>query len=296
MSQSGLLPLPFDPSPPEQNLTQGPPGPGAPEFIFTPGAPQTGQVWGDWADLCAALAALPFGSLPIVTFTVSCTLPSAGMPAGGWPQHGATWRSPTFVTGGATVTVPPAVRLEGLGGLGRGIRVDFASPIGAPQVLLPWSPAAPQVLFVSEGAALTNAGPGPVLAMPGAGVFFVLASNYASWGAVPPLGAPIVEAGAGDVAIAALQGSNFFSPLPAGWVAGPGANLIYQAGATDPIPLTPGWAGPAPIVFTAPVEAAANAYAPATPADWLGAPPTLTGAALDRLAAAVAGLLGGPVP
>lgn len=36
-------------------------------------------------------------------------------------------------------------------------------------------------------------------------------------------------------------------------------------------------------------------YIPAAPANWAGSPATV-GSALDRLAAAVAGLLGGPIP
>lgn len=39
-----------------------------------------------------------------------------------------------------------------------------------------------------------------------------------------------------------------------------------------------------------------EAYSPAVPAKWNGTPPATFSQALDRLAAAVEGLLGGPIP
>lgn len=39
-----------------------------------------------------------------------------------------------------------------------------------------------------------------------------------------------------------------------------------------------------------------DSYSPATPANWSGTPPATVTAALDRLAAAVEGLLGGSIP
>lgn len=43
-------------------------------------------------------------------------------------------------------------------------------------------------------------------------------------------------------------------------------------------------------------QAAALSYTPGTPGDWAPTAPTTQGEALDRLATAVAGLLGGPIP
>lgn len=40
----------------------------------------------------------------------------------------------------------------------------------------------------------------------------------------------------------------------------------------------------------------AETYAPAAPSNWAGAPPSTQDAALDRIAAAVRGLLGSPIP
>lgn len=42
--------------------------------------------------------------------------------------------------------------------------------------------------------------------------------------------------------------------------------------------------------------AAGETYTPATPGDWAGPPPATSAEAIDRLAAAVAGLLAAPVP
>jgi hypothetical protein len=50
------------------------------------------------------------------------------------------------------------------------------------------------------------------------------------------------------------------------------------------------------INFTLDTLAAGVRYTPATPANWVAPPPANVADALDRLAAAVAGLLGGPIP
>lgn len=284
---------------PEPYLAQQFPNPPVPSpfFVFAEGAPRDGNRIGNWAELCTAIGLLPEGIAPIVTFDGPATIPAAGCPAGGWDMRGANWRSVSHATGdGGAVVVEAGAVVRNLHGIINGLRVGFLPLVDVPALAYDWDRVV--VLTVERGAVLTNDGPGPLVQTPGTGAYFVLSCAYAAWGAAPPLAAPIVDAGASglDIVINVLEGTNPFARMPDGWLVGAGATLIYQLGPTDAVPATPGWTGPAATILRSVCEPEAMPYGASIPAHWLGAAPTLVGDAIDRLAAAVAGLLGAPIP
>jgi len=220
-------------------------GGGGSGFVFTPGAPQSGNVYGDWLELGAALALLEPGDQPTVTFTDSFTVP------GPIDMRGGTWRSVTFQTGAVTLTLPDGVVIDNLRGITDGIAV-VCSPTTADGVftfstLQP--PGAVKVFFVGLGAILVNFGTKALFALAGGGDFFVYAANSSPRLSFPPDTAPVVLAGAGDGVIGAASGG-YAGGFPDGWVVGGvGGILQYQFGIDGQVPLTPGWLGTLPTVY-----------------------------------------------
>lgn len=75
------------------------------------------------------------------------------------------------------------------------------------------------------------------------------------------------------------------------------AEEASQATSLTYAPATPANWSPVPTTIGGALDTlATKPYAAGAPADWSGAAPTNYAAAIDRLAAAVAGLLGGPIP
>lgn len=75
------------------------------------------------------------------------------------------------------------------------------------------------------------------------------------------------------------------------------AGETSQAASLSYVPGTPANWSPVPTTIGGALDTlATKPYAAGTPANWAGAAPTNYAAAIDRLAAAVAGLLGGPIP
>jgi hypothetical protein len=274
------------------------------EFIFTPGAPQSGNVFGDWAQLMGVIVGLPPGSNPEITFTASFTIPLAGMPVGGWFQNLATWKSIVPVTGVVTITIPDGVKIDMLQSISNGLAV-IASPTtdgvfefsGFPPATVPW------VLSVGLGAFLGNHGTAALILTPGtlSNTFVVLASfaSQLSNGMFGPNTGPLVKCTGGDKVIGSQFSCGSGGGLPDGWVVGgggAGAQLIYQNGVDSTYPLIPGWIGPAPIIGNGSNGNGLN-YIDGTPLlTWAGPSPISVNAAIDRIAVAVAGLLGGPIP
>lgn len=270
--------------------------PTAAAFAFDEGDPGDGQTrFGNWSELMTAIGQLPAGAAPVVVF-----LRNATIPPGRWDMRQGFWEALTYATGSQLVTLPDDCTIANLRGIRSGLAVqcdnnttdslafDTAAPGGGLAIFLVGFAA---VLFVTGTHALYTS--------PGGGNTIVFASEFASFGAgIPPLVAPFVSLTAGDTAIGAEQAMQAGVPqFPDGWVTGPvGTNLAYQLGAGATVPPTPGFLGTRQPDLQMVLAPASLAYAPAAPADWAGPPPALVGDAIDRLAAAVAGLLGGPIP
>ena len=274
-------------------------------FIFTPSAsPQSGNVYGDWSELIAALAVLPVGSLPVVRFTASFSVPALGMPALGWDLAGGVLQSYSRQSGLVVVTIPDGVSITNCGGVGYGLEVDIAptvalSPEGT--FRFPASQIGGAMIFVvQDGAGIVQAGTGPMIVSPGALLLqttMVLALFASQQGATPPLVGPLLKLNADDGAVAATFNCGPAGGMQDGWLVGggPGSTLFDVRGIDSTFPLIPGFTGGGgTVVITA--TNAANLQYKATPAQWAPAAPTNAEAAINRLAVAVAGLLGGPIP
>lgn len=264
------------------------------------------------------------------------TVPLAGMPTNGWDFRGGSLTSFYGATGAVTLNVPPGVKLDnlfGIGGtfLGNGaVVVKIAPPSGTNVLNFSALPTGAAWIFVIGGGSAIDhsTDTGTLMQGPDANTTMVLVAAFSqqNTGLAPPLSGPLLTLGATDGAVSAQVG---FGGLPDNWLVGggPGSTLlrIYDASANPNTPnigtWAPGFTGGGGIndfsftlgkfiayddAFISPplgattVQGAIDAlkaqpYTAGTPADWSGAPATL-GAALDRLASAVAGLLGGPIP
>jgi len=278
-------------------------GAGGALFIFTPGAPQSGIVFGDWAQLAAVLAALPTGTNPAVRFTASFTIPATGMPASGWDLAGGTLESYSRETGLVQVTIPDGVSLLNCGGIWNGMVVNIAPTVAlSPQGTFryPASMVGQAMIFIiGFSSAVAHTGTGPMIVSPGAGssTAIVVALDMANQGLAPPLGGPFVELNGNDGAVGVQFNCGPLGGMPDNWLVGggPGSGLTNVRGIDATFPPIPGFTGGGGINDVNGTRAVNLNYAP-NPANWLGAPPATVQAALDRLAASVAFLLGGPIP
>jgi hypothetical protein len=126
-----------------------------------------------------------------------------------------------------------------------------------------------------EGATINNSTGNPLLA-----VVAIDPGNVALHAVISQAGTPAGSGGdayspqtfAGDATTTLLEILDSSAPL---------VPQTLFLGTVQPVPMS---------------TAQGTVYLPGAPADWVGPAPTLVSAALDRLAAAVAGLLGGPIP
>ena len=232
-------------------IASSPPGTGGNvDYIFTPGATHTGIIYGNWAQMMAAIAAKQLISIafkPLIRVTASFSVPLAGMPLLGWGMALATLESVIFATGGVTVTVPDGVVLDMLEGVTKGLYLELRP---STKQSLTWSEfgagGPPWILQVSNGAACKNQGSIPAVLTPGAGpqTYFVLALNEDSQSAVPANTAPTVQAQGSDVVIYAVQTEGLALNSNDGWAFTTSATtlLIYILGISSTIPVVT-WAG-----------------------------------------------------
>ena len=230
------------------------------EFIFDPGKARNGKVYGDWAELMADIAALPYGNVPVIRFVANFTIPLVGMPVGGWFQNNAFWESILMATGLVTVIVPDGVIIDHLSRIQNGLAVEFrpATDYG----MLRWSqfiPGTPWVLAVHNGGAITNQGAAPMVITPGGLVtqYFVLSLNLAAQSAIAPSLAPFARINGNDVVIGNQFNCGVFGSLNDDWVESPSATagLVYQDGIDSRDPVLTAWAGLAAVHYSGAIAA-----------------------------------------
>ena len=232
------------------DLVAGYSGGGSVDYIFTPGATRNGNIYGDWKEMCDAIAAkllISYAFKPIIRCTQSFTVPLAQMPAAGWGMANGTLESVIDSTGAVTITVPDGVNLDMLEGVSRGMYLELV-PHTKPS--LTWSlypPGVPWIIHVSNGAACKNQGTIPAVTTPGSGVFqqyFVFALDSDSQSAVPANSSPIVKAQGTDVVIYAIQTEGISLNSNDGWAfsASAAALMLYITGISSTIPAIT-WAG-----------------------------------------------------
>lgn len=214
------------------------------EFVFDTTAIPGANVYNNWPALMAAIAALPDGEKPVITFMQSFTIP-----AGTWNMRLGTWQSVIFATGTVVVTIPDNATIDNLQGIQNGLYV-VATPTTADGTtftfsgtLVPGGP--PTVFFVGLGAGLNNQGTKACIDLPNhpGGNYFVFASNLSSF-IGPPLTAPFVRNVHPQNNIIASQiSSGFYGSIPDGWVEGTAGALLYQNGVDSRTAVTPAWSG-----------------------------------------------------
>ena len=265
-----------------------------------------------WTDLMAALSAMQIGSAPIITVslvTVPFAVPLAGMPVTGWDFRGGTLRGATPSLGSLVLDCAPGVKLDNLAGL-EWLVIKIAPPAGTGVLEFTAALAGGARVFLNRGGFIDHTTDvGAFIRSPGVnpgGDVSVLANFEANWAFTGPLTGPLVflsndggqeNDGAvftqigclGGVPDGALANNNLFGTLVS----------IHDSTANpnmDNLPVwAPGYSGTLTFAFSADA-AILVPYSPASLPTWSGINPTSVADALDRLAAAVAGLLGGPIP
>lgn len=219
---------------------------GSMEYVFWPSSPtQTGVLFNDWEDMCAAILALPDGVSPFITFRENFTIPSVNMPVGGWDMRGAAWESPLIATGNVTVTIPDGVIIDNLVSVETGLAVE-CNPTTADGVFTHSAFGGLQILVIDFGANLYNLGSKALIDQAGQ---VVIALNGASTlGAGPANVGPWVKANTTDAVLAIMVVASGSTGFPDGWIVGgvAGGVLMYQHGMTFTDPVIT-WGGDAPI-------------------------------------------------
>lgn len=229
-------------------------------LVYDPGGVAGGNVFTDWATMCAAIAALPVGEQPIVSFVPGApiVIPLVGMPPSGWDLRGGAFVSSYSPTGAVTVEVPDGVRLDNLFRIDNGLvlKTNNSGPAGVLNYSL--IPLGGAWVFVIGGGCFidTTTAAGPLLRSPGGGTTCVISLGGASQGApfTPDLGGPLLELTATDGGvIAQIQTLGGLKPAPSPPPVVGGATgsllVILDATGTTPNEWAAGYLGPAPTVF-----------------------------------------------
>lgn len=216
---------------------------GSSEYIFWPNAPlQVGNVFKVWADLMTAIAALPEGIPPKVTFRESFTIP-----VGTYDMRLGTWFSPIIATGAVTVTVPDGVIIKNLIGIENGLGVEV-QPTTADGMFLNDILGGLTIFVEALGSRLWNTGSKALFASPNQVVY--VRNNSSNIGVGPASTAPIVKMTGAAVLLAILFGESPNS----GWENGDfegvvGADLYFIHGVHFNMPTIAGWLGNTPVQF-----------------------------------------------
>jgi len=270
-----------------------------------------------WTDLMAALQQVQYGAAPMVRCafeTGPFTVPLAGMPASGWDLRGGRLTSFYAASGTVVLNLPAGVKLDNCFGIGSGadptagsIFLKIDPPFGTG--VLEWTAlpsGAPVIFSIGGGCAVDHStNTGALILTNGINGFAVLAAVGANQnvGLVPALTGPLVQLQGNDGAVGVQQ----LAPggLPDKWIVGGGPTSgllsIYDIAAnlntTNPAVWIPGFTGGGGVTTPFPLQSSKLLDYPfVAPLNWAGLAPTNVADALDRLAAAVAGLLGGPIP
>jgi len=313
------LGAPLSPTDAARLMDAGGGGTGVGEFIHADFGTQDeaqGRYVGTqgWIDLMAKLATLQLGAAPRVRCAYLGTpfvVPSTGMPPNGWDMRGGVLTSFYGSTGSVVLDIPPGVKLDNLFGIGSGaiggegaIVLKIAPPPG--DSVLNFSalpPSAPWIFQIAGGCGVDHSTDTGRL-IKGDDTFRTIVLSafqpQQNTGIFPPAVAPLVQAGNTDSLVLVQMGFNGL-PNDVADGGGPGSALVMIFDASSnpdsgDIPtFLPNWTGGGGVFsFTSVYPQLVN-YTPLNSGDWNGDPTNIRDA-LDRIAAAVAGLLGGPIP
>jgi hypothetical protein len=287
------------------------------DFVFSDfGAQDPAQGrYTSWSDLMAKLATLQFGAAPTVRLALTTgpfTVPSVGMPVNGWDFRGGRLTSFYGATGAVQVIVPAGVMFDNLFAIGGALLGDGAvvlkiDPPAGTNVLnfsALFAPGSAWIHVIGGGSLVDHStNVGAYMKGPDASVTMVLVASGSqqNTGLAPPLTGPLLELGSTDGAVGVQY---WTGGLPDGWLVGGGVGStllsIHDTAANpntgNPGVWVPGFTGGGGVLEFNYDLSKFLRYQAGNPADWVGAPPTDVQSALDRISAAVAGLLGGPIP
>lgn len=254
-------------------------------LIYRPGALiQENGVFNSWSDLMTAFAQTE----GIVTIQIDDSIISpAVIPAGNWDLESRAVISGNLTIDNTAIQVQfadGAVLLQANHFL---LNLDLRSVSSTPIITATNN----QVMLLERGSRIFSDGTAPFIDVP-AGVsclaLLVLSSAFETGSR------ECIRIGAGAVfQVAILDFSGFSNNVMEG-VAAAILFLIIIDSAAQISNIQPNFLG---TFLTALIASSALVgYSPANPADWVGPQPDNVASAIDRLAAAVAGLLGGPIP
>ena len=221
-------------------------GGGQADLLFTPGALSSGNVYGSWADLMAACAALPSGSAVLILVTPGppFVVPLVGMPVSGWNLAGCTLGATYLGTGGTVLIVPAGVLLDNLAGLGQGLEVQIDPPPGTGVLNFTATlPGFGRIVGLGTGGYFRHStGTGALIRTagtnPGGDVYVLIGKGNNAALYAPPLSGPLLELVGNDSAVGVSLST--FGGLQNGWLAGGSplsSTLLYILDATG-TPLT----------------------------------------------------------
>lgn len=223
-------------------------------LVFWPSAPaESGPVYKTWANLMTAIGALSEGVVPVITFRENFTIPSLGMPVGGWDMRRGKWQSPVMATGLVQVTVPDGVIIDNLlGGIDSGLVVEF-QPTTSDGCLTFTSIPNLNIFQVGFGAKVVNTGTKALILSSGTGDVNVIVLNGATIGIPPNDTAPWLKIQGTDGVIALAVVGGIYTQFPNDWLTGgsPGSSLTYQFNVGSITPTLASWTGDAPNVVIA---------------------------------------------
>ena len=219
-----------------------------------------------------------------------CTLPGGTFDM----QGRATWSdSGIQASGGVQVAIPDGGIVKNLRGFFGAIQLNTASTGVSPLQFdgLPF--ASP--FNVGAGASFLQTGAAAVIAIAAGQTAFITLADAINVNSFPAFGELISLGAASSLVLFVYEGLNFFNG-PGKLISGPvGSTLIYAVDASwIGNPANPNFLGATTTLL---LDTAPNvAFTAAVPAQWAPPPPANASDAINRLAAAVSGLLGGPIP
>ena len=266
-------------------------------IIWRPGVPSAGSVVATWAEVETYIAATSgnlivqvdssiapaivpdtadtecFGRLALVGYTLNIGgLNTVIIADGGRLRNPHTVKScgiscVTTLHEALLINVPGGVLITREGGQ---ISMELGSTVSAIRYSASFTE-----LATFEGATVNNNTGNPLLAI----------------AAIDP-GNTVIHAIISEAGTQASFGADSYSPQTFAGDATTGLLEVLDSSA----PLVPQTLFAGAVNYLPMSTAQGTAYLPGAPANWVGPAPTLVSAALDRLAAAVAGLLGGQIP
>lgn len=254
-------------------------------LIYRPGALiQENGVFNSWSDLMTAFAQTE----GIVTIQIDDSIISpAVIPSGNWDLETRGVISGNITPNNTPIQVQFADGAVLLNSSRFYLNLDLHSVSATPVITITNN----QVILMERGARMYADGAAPFIDFPAgvsALILLVLTSEFVT------SAREVVRVGAGAVCQFAVLD---FSGFQANTIEGDATAILFVI-IIDPAAqisnIQPNFLG---TFITALIASSALVgYSPANPADWVGPQPDNVASAIDRLAAAVAGLLGGPIP